>query len=113
MVQLYDKKISVTYSGISLEAYDYLFRQSDRTSETIFTNGTVRTTVSGKTVNTVSVRGRMTSGKITQFVTLFSPLIGSSNTLLLDGFTLSAVLDSFELSPSDVGGLTDFTLNLH
>lgn len=114
MARLYDKKITVTYSGISLECCDYSFRLSDRFYETVFTNGTIKTSVAGKSVSSITVRGRMPSGKTGQFVTLFSPLIGTGGKMLmLDGFSVSAFLDSFELSPSETGGLTDFTLIFH
>lgn len=108
------RKISFSLSGLSLYAYDYSIIMHNKINHTAFANGSIKTSVVGKSIRTIKISGLIPCGKVTSFISAFSSFIGmESHTLSLDGHTMTATLDRYEIRPADEPGLLDFTLTLH
>lgn len=108
------REIEFSFGGHKLTAYDYSIVMQDRISRTPLANGSIRTTVVGKSMTNVTVKGLLPCGGISQFYSVFSTLIGKAGQVItIDGHTMSAVLDKYELLPYDEPGLIQFTLTLH
>lgn len=108
------RQIEFSFASNSLVAHDYSIIVQDKISRTVFANGNIKTTVAGTSMTTITVKGIIPSGGISQFVSCFASLVGKQSQLLrLDGHTMAATLDRYELRPSEEAGLIQFVLIMH
>lgn len=108
------REIDFSFSGHKLMAYDYSIIMQDKISRTPLANGSIRTTVAGKPMNTITVKALLPCGRVSQFYSAFLSLIGKQSQILsIDGHTMSATLDKYELTPYEEPGLLQVALTFH